>query len=160
MAGGHDWRKDRTVVADCLRCKVENVSRSPSPKYISTSYVERQNLTMRLCITRASSRRITAPNARREPPCSGGRSCSVIAAGTGNSPSPALLTVTRTCQMQQLNVLAYLTTAIRAHRRRQNVGRYCHNAAEGPELLQMEYFSNLLGTVGVRRMSIARDAGM
>jgi transposase len=32
-----------------------------------------------------------------------------------------LLTVTRTCQMQQLNVLAYLTAAIRAHRRRQTV---------------------------------------
>lgn len=32
-----------------------------------------------------------------------------------------LLTVTRTCQMQQLDVLVYLTAAIRAHRRRQIV---------------------------------------
>ena len=32
-----------------------------------------------------------------------------------------LLTVTRTCQMQQLNTLAYLTAAIRAHRHRQTV---------------------------------------
>jgi transposase len=32
-----------------------------------------------------------------------------------------LLTVTRTCQMQQLNALAYLTAAIRAHRHRQAV---------------------------------------
>jgi hypothetical protein len=32
-----------------------------------------------------------------------------------------LLTVTRTCQLQQINVLAYLTTAIRCHRRRQSV---------------------------------------
>ena len=32
-----------------------------------------------------------------------------------------LLTVTRTCQMQQLNALAYLTAATRAHRRRQAV---------------------------------------
>lgn len=32
-----------------------------------------------------------------------------------------LLTVTRTCQLQQLNVLAYLTAAIRCHRRRQAV---------------------------------------
>lgn len=32
-----------------------------------------------------------------------------------------LLTVTRTCQMQQLNALAYLTAAIRCHRRRQVV---------------------------------------
>ena len=29
-----------------------------------------------------------------------------------------LLTVTRTCQMQQLNGLVYLTATIRAHRRR------------------------------------------
>ena len=32
-----------------------------------------------------------------------------------------LLTVTRTCQMQQLNALAYLTAAIQSHRRRQLV---------------------------------------
>jgi transposase len=32
-----------------------------------------------------------------------------------------LLTVTRTCQMQQLNALAYLAAAVRAHRRRQTV---------------------------------------
>lgn len=32
-----------------------------------------------------------------------------------------LLTVTRTCQLQQLNVLAYLTAAIHCHRRRQAV---------------------------------------
>jgi transposase len=32
-----------------------------------------------------------------------------------------LLTITRTCQLQQLNVLVYLTTAIAAHRRRQRV---------------------------------------
>ena len=30
-----------------------------------------------------------------------------------------LLTVTRTCQLQQLNILVYLTAAIRSHRRRQ-----------------------------------------
>ena len=32
-----------------------------------------------------------------------------------------LLTVTRTCQLQQLNALVYLTAAIRCHRRRQVV---------------------------------------
>ena len=32
-----------------------------------------------------------------------------------------LLTVTRTCQLQQLNALVYLTAAIRCHRRRQTV---------------------------------------
>ena len=32
-----------------------------------------------------------------------------------------LLTVTRTCQLQQLNALVYLTAAIRCHRRRHTV---------------------------------------
>jgi transposase len=40
---------------------------------------------------------------------------------TGEFAVARLLTVTRTCQMQQLNALAYLTAAIRAHRRRQAV---------------------------------------
>jgi hypothetical protein len=33
-----------------------------------------------------------------------------------------LLTVTRTCQLQQINVLSYLSAAISCHRRRQAVG--------------------------------------
>jgi transposase len=40
---------------------------------------------------------------------------------TGEFAVARLLTVTRTCQMQQLNALAYLTAAIHAHRRRQAV---------------------------------------
>jgi transposase len=40
---------------------------------------------------------------------------------TGEFAVARLLTVTRTCQMQQLNALAYLTAAIRAHRRRHAV---------------------------------------
>jgi len=40
---------------------------------------------------------------------------------TGELAVARLLTVTRTCQLQQINVLAYLTTAIRCHRRRQVV---------------------------------------
>jgi hypothetical protein len=36
-----------------------------------------------------------------------------------NGPILEVLTVTRTCQWQQLNALVYLTAAIRAHRRRQ-----------------------------------------
>jgi transposase len=32
-----------------------------------------------------------------------------------------LLTIVRTCQLQQLNALTYLTAAIAAHRRRQTV---------------------------------------
>jgi transposase len=38
---------------------------------------------------------------------------------TGELAVARLLTVTRTCQLQQLNALLYLTAAIRAHRRRQ-----------------------------------------
>jgi len=37
-----------------------------------------------------------------------------------------LLTVTRTCQFQQINALAYLTAAITAHRRRQKVASLLH----------------------------------
>jgi hypothetical protein len=40
-----------------------------------------------------------------------------------------LLTVTRTCQLQQLNALVYLTAAIRAHRRRQVVASLLSKAA-------------------------------
>jgi transposase len=40
-----------------------------------------------------------------------------------------LLTVTRTCQLQQLNALAYLTAAIRAHRRRQCVASLLSKSA-------------------------------
>jgi transposase len=38
-----------------------------------------------------------------------------------------LLTITRTCQLQQLNVLVYLTAAIAAHRRRQRVASLLPN---------------------------------
>ncbi len=40
---------------------------------------------------------------------------------TGELAVARLLTVTRTCQLQQIHVLAYLTAAIRCHRRRQVV---------------------------------------
>ena len=46
-----------------------------------------------------------------------------------------LLTVTRTCQLQQLNALVYLTAAIRCHRRDQAVASLLPKRAEPPELL-------------------------
>ena len=39
-----------------------------------------------------------------------------------------LLTITRTCQLQQLNALVYLTAAIRAYRRRQVVASLLKSA--------------------------------
>ncbi len=48
-AGGQDGRYSP---AECIGCKKVEVTGSPDPKHISTSFVQRQNLTMRMHMRR------------------------------------------------------------------------------------------------------------
>src|SRR6266849_3199651 len=48
--------------------------------------------------------------------------------GNGERAVERLLTVTRTCQLQQINALVYLTAAVAAHRRHQKVASLLRNA--------------------------------
>ena len=50
----HESAKGRYSPADCIGIRKERIEGSPDPKHISTSYVERNNLTMRMQMRRFS----------------------------------------------------------------------------------------------------------
>ena len=52
ICGADPEAEKRYSPAKCIGCEVKTVTGRPNPKYISTSFVERQNLTMRMSMKR------------------------------------------------------------------------------------------------------------
>ena len=86
------------------------------------SHPVRADRTERTLHTRHNTARgIPSQNGRCGRRCNGAEFMFGNRSAAGELAVARLLTVTRTCQLQQIGVLAYLTTAIRCHRRRHAV---------------------------------------